>query len=224
MRKGKVMMVIAIWLLSSCAIAQSSIDKIVDELEKKGVDVSFVAKRDPKTKQVYMQTKTLCFYSKEGKYANRLKEAFRKEGENAATETYSHSGNNYTLVFKDGKKRYTYTLTITNKSDGNPLVNLAIVFRNNSIVAEDDFWDKFHIEGFNSIERLDSLNLDFDASKWTKPYKDAYEKYKKEYEKHKKEYESESKKFIIIREKVEHVKDSLKNQRAAAALKRSRNV
>ena len=67
MRTEKIMMVIAIWLLSSCAIAQSSIDKIVDELEKKGVDVNYVAKRDPKTKQVYLQTKTLSFYSKEGK-------------------------------------------------------------------------------------------------------------------------------------------------------------
>ena len=215
MRTEKIMMVIAIWLLSSCAIAQSSIDKIVDELEKKGVDVNYVAKRDPKTKQVYLQTKTLSFYSKEGKYANRLKEAFRKEGENAATETYSHSGNNYTLVFKDGKKKYTYTLSITNKNDGNPLVNLAIVFRNYSIDAEDDFWDRFHIEGFNSIEHLDSLGFDFDTSQWTKQFMDVFEKYKKD---------AVKKRTIIIREKMEHLKDSLKNHHAIATLKRLRKA
>lgn len=217
MRTGKMMMVIAIWLMSSSAIAQSSIDKIVDELEKKGVDVNYVAKRDPKTKQVYLQTKTLSFYSKEGKYANRLKEAFRKEGENAATETYSHSGNNYTLVFKDGKKKYTYTLSITNKNDGNPLVNLAIVFRNYSIVAEDDFWDRFHIEGFNSIEHLDSLGFEFDTSQWTKQYKEALEKYKKD-------HDAIKKRTIIIREKMENLKDSLQNHPAIAALKRLRKA
>ena len=191
MRTEKIMMVIAIWLLSSCAIAQSSIDKIVDELEKKGVDVNYVAKRDPKTKQVYLQTKTLSFYSKEG------------------------NGNNYTLVFKDGKKKYTYTLSITNKNDGNPLVNLAIVFRNYSVDAEDDFWDRFHIEGFNSIEHLDSLGFDFDTSQWTKQFKDVFEKYKKD---------AVKTRTIIIREKMEHLKDSLKNHHAIATLKRLRKA
>ena len=119
------------------------------------------------------------------------------------------------MVFKDGKKKYTYTLSITNKNDGNPLVNLAIVFRNYSVDAEDDFWDRFHIEGFNSIEHLDSLGFDFDTSQWTKQFKDVFEKYKKD---------AVKKRTIIIREKMEHLKDSLKNHHAIATLKRLRKA
>ncbi|MBQ2587950.1 MAG: hypothetical protein II576_01685, partial [Prevotella sp.] len=76
-------------------------------------------------------------------------------------------------------------------------------------------WDRFHIEGFNSIEHLDSLGFDFDTSQWTKQFKDVFEKYKKD---------AVKKRTIIIREKMEHLKDSLKNHQAIATLKRLRKA
>ena len=64
-------------------MAQNHIDKIVDELEQKGVDAKKVVKRDPKTKKPYYIVKSLTFYSKDSNYANRLKEAFKKDAEDA---------------------------------------------------------------------------------------------------------------------------------------------
>ena len=50
--KTRQMILTAVAALFVCSplMAQSHIDKIVEELEQKGVDVSKVVKRDPKTK------------------------------------------------------------------------------------------------------------------------------------------------------------------------------
>ena len=105
------------------------IDKIVDELEQKGVDVSKVVRRDPKTKKIVSEVKNLQFYSKENNYANRLKEAFKKDAEVAIQESISNHGNNYHLIFKDGTKKATYQLIITPDEGKDPLVKLSIVIR-----------------------------------------------------------------------------------------------
>ena len=106
--KAKQLILTVLVALFTCSsmMAQSHIDKIVDELEQKGVDVSKVVKRDPKTKKPYSIVKSLTFYSKDSNYANRLKEAFKKEAENAVQESVSNKGNNYVLIFKDGKIRF----------------------------------------------------------------------------------------------------------------------
>ena len=88
--------------INSPMMAQNHIDKIVDELEQKGVDASKVVKRDPKTKKPYSIVKSLTFYSKDSNYANRLKEAFRKDAEDAIEEKVEKKGNSYKLIFVDG--------------------------------------------------------------------------------------------------------------------------
>ena len=90
----------------SSAIAQSHIDKIVDELEQKGVDISKVVRRDPKTKKIVSETKNLSFYSKDGNYANRLKEAFNKDAEDAVQENVNNRGNTHLLVFKTARRAH----------------------------------------------------------------------------------------------------------------------
>ena len=53
--KAKQLILIVTAALFTCSpmMAQSHIDKIVDELEQKGVDVSKVVKRDTKTRKPY---------------------------------------------------------------------------------------------------------------------------------------------------------------------------
>ena len=152
-----ILITVALLLGNSCATAQSRIDKIVEELEEEGCDVNKVVKRDPKTKQVYSTVKSLTFYSKDSKYANRLKEAFKKDAENAATETVSNHGNNYTLIFRDGKKRATYTLRISADSNSkvdklNPLVRLSIVIKDGD--SSDFDWGTLNLDGIESIRNL----------------------------------------------------------------------
>lgn len=127
--KAKQLILTVLVALFTCSsmMAQSHIDKIVDELEQKGVDVSKVVKRDPKTKKPYSIVKSLTFYSKDSNYANRLKEAFKKEAENAVQESVSNKGNNYVLIFKDGKIKTTYSMSITPLKDKDPLVSISII-------------------------------------------------------------------------------------------------
>ena len=139
--KAKILILtmLAVLLANSPVVAQSHIDKIVDEIEQKGVDVSKVVKRDPKTKKPYSIVKSLTFYSKDSNYANRLKEAFRKDAEDADQESVSNKGNNYRLVFVDGKKKTTYSLTIQERQDKDPLVILKIIMRDGNVKETDDY-------------------------------------------------------------------------------------
>ena len=139
--KAKILILTMVAALIACSpvMAQSRIDKIVDEIEQKGVDVSKVVKRDPKTKKPYSIVKSLTFYSKDSNYANRLKEAFRKDAEDADQESVSNKGNNYRLIFVDGKKKTTYSLTIQERQDKDPLVILKIVMRDGDVKENDDY-------------------------------------------------------------------------------------
>ena len=139
--KAKILILtmVAVLLANSPVVAQSHIDKIVDEIEQKGVDVSKVVKRDPKTKKPYSIVKSLTFYSKDSNYANRLKEAFRKDAEDADQESVSNKGNNYRLIFIDGKKKTTYSLNIQEQQDKDPRVSLKIVMRDGNVKETDDF-------------------------------------------------------------------------------------
>ena len=154
--KNLILTMVAALIVSSPVMAQSRIDKIVDELEQKGVDASKVVKRDPKTKKPYSIVKSLTFYSKDGNYANRRKEAFRKDAEDAEQESVSNKGNNYRLIFVDGKKKTTYSLNIQEQQDKNPRVSLRIVMRDGNVKETgpyDGFLNDFSID-LNGIDGL----------------------------------------------------------------------
>ena len=160
---------VAALIACSPVMAQSRIDKIVDEIEQKGVDVSKVVKRDPKTKKPYSITKSLTFYSKDGNYANRLKEAFRKDAEDAEQESVSNKGNNYRLIFVDGKKRSIYSLNIQERQDKNPRVSLKIVMIDGDVKETDDIdiINSFFGTGAIELNGIDGLldglgNMDWD--------------------------------------------------------------
>ena len=105
--KHLILTVMAAFFTCSPVMAQSRIDKIVDELEQKGVDTKKVVRRDPKTKKPYSIVKSLTFYSKDSNYANRLKEAFRKDAEDAIEERVETVRREplTTLIFRSGKIR-----------------------------------------------------------------------------------------------------------------------
>ena len=132
-------------LIYCSAAAQSHIDKIVDEIEQKGVDVSKVVKRDPKTKKPYSIVKSLTFYSKDGNYAKRLKEAFQKDAEDAAEEKVDKKGNHYVLIYIDGKKKTTYDLNILDQQEKNPRVDLKIIMRDGNVKEIDKYEDLMNV-------------------------------------------------------------------------------
>lgn len=167
--KNLILTMVAALIACSPVMAQSRIDKIVDEIEQKGVDVSKVVKRDPKTKKPYSITKSLTFYSKDGNYANRLKEAFRKDAEDAEQESVSNKGNNYRLIFVDGKKRSIYSLNIQERQDKDPRVSLKIVMRDGNVKENDDYdiINSFFGTGAIELNGIDGLldglrNMDWD--------------------------------------------------------------
>lgn len=213
--KNLILTMVAALIACSPVMAQSRIDKIVDEIEQKGVDVSKVVKRDPKTKKPYSITKSLTFYSKDGNYANRLKEAFRKDAEDAEQESVSNKGNNYRLIFVDGKKRSIYSLNIQERQDKNPRVSLKIVMRDGDVKENDDYdiMNSFFGTGAIELNGIDGLldglgNIDMekfgrDMEKWGEDFGRKMEKYGKKMEKFGKDLEKRDLKgdTVIIRMK-----------------------
>ena len=199
--KNLILTMVAALIACSPVMAQSRIDKIVDEIEQKGVDVSKVVKRDPKTKKPYSITKSLTFYSKDGNYANRLKEAFRKDAEDAEQESVSNKGNNYRLIFVDGKKRSIYSLNIQERQDKNPRVSLKIVMRDGDVKENDDYdiINSFFGTGAIELNGIDGLldglgNIDMekfgrDMEKWGEDFGRKMEKFGKKMEKFGKDIE-----------------------------------
>ena len=209
------LMMVAALIVCNPVTAQSRIDKIVDEIEQKGVDVSKVVKRDPKTKKPYSITKSLTFYSKDGNYANRLKEAFRKDAEDAEQESVSNKGNNYRLIFVDGKKRSIYSLNIQEQQDKDPRVSLKIVMRDGNVKENDnyDIINSFFGTGAIELNGIDGLldgigNIDMekfgrDMEKWGEDFGRKMEKYGKKMEKFGKDIEKRNLKddTVIIKMK-----------------------
>ena len=211
--KNLILTMAAALITCSPVMAQSRIDKIVDEIEQKGVDVSKVVKRDPKTKKPYSITKSLTFYSKDSNYANRLKEAFRKDAEDAEQESVSNKGNNYRLIFVDGKKKTTYSLNIQEQKDKDPRVSLKIVMRDGNVKETDDYDIMNSLFGTGAIELngidglLDGLgNIDMDKfgrdmEKWGDDFGRKMEKFGKKMEKFGKDMEKRNMKgdTVIIK-------------------------
>ena len=154
----------------SPVMAQNRIDKIVEKLEQEGVDTKKVVKRDPKTKKPYSIVKSLTFYSKDSNYANRLKEAFRKDAEDAIEEKVEKKGNSYKLIFVDGKKRTTYYLNIQERQDKDPRVDLKIYMQDgdvkefNNLDGIMDFFGSGAIE-IESLKELKGDTLFFSNGK-----------------------------------------------------------
>ena len=205
--KKLILTMVAVLIACSPMMAQSRIDKIVDEIEQKGVDVSKVVKRDPKTKKPYSIVKSLTFYSKDSNYANRLKEAFRKDAEDAEQESVSNKGNNYRLVFVDGKKKSIYSLNIQEQQDKDPRVSLKIVMRDGDVKEINDYDGIMNIFGAKGIELngIDGLleglgNIDMekfgrDMEKWCEEFGRKMEKYGEKMEKFGKKVEENKKRI-----------------------------
>lgn len=199
--KNLILTMVAALIACSPVMAQSRIDKIVDEIEQKGVDVSKVVKRDPKTKKPYSIVKSLTFYSKDSNYANRLKEAFRKDAEDAEQESVSNKGNNYRLIFVDGKKKSIYSLNIQERQDKNPRVSLKIVMRDGDVKENDDYdiINSFFGTGAIELNGIDGLleglgNVDMekfgrDMEKWGEDFGREMEKFGEKMEKYGKKVE-----------------------------------
>ena len=167
-------------------MAQQHIDKVLDELEQKGVDVTTVVKRNDK-KQIYSQVKNFSFISKDGKFARELEDAFSKDAENASSESKSKSNGNitYTLIFKGEKKKEIYVLSIAQKEGKNPVVNVSVTFRDNSVEGStNNLWfdgDIFGIMGGDKFQiQMDSLKENIER------WKDSYIKQKDNLNKSKK--------------------------------------
>lgn len=199
--KNLILTMVAALIACSPVMAQSRIDKIVDEIEQKGVDVSKVVKRDPKTKKPYSITKSLTFYSKDGNYANRLKEAFRKDAEDAEQESVSNKGNNYRLIFVDGKKKSIYSLNIQERQDKDPRVSLRIIMRDGNVKENNDYdiFNSFFGTGAIELNGIDELleglgNVDMekfgrDMEKWGEDFGREMEKFGEKMEKYGKKVE-----------------------------------
>lgn len=199
--KNLFLTMVAALIACSPVMAQSHIDKIVDEIEQKGVDVSKVVKRDPKTKKPYSIVKSLTFYSKDSNYANRLKEAFRKDAEDAEQESVSNKGNNYRLIFVDGKKKSIYSLNIQERQDKDPRVSLKIVMRDGDVKENDDYdiINSFFGTGAIELNGIDGLleglgNVDMekfgrDMEKWGEDFGREMEKFGEKLEKYGKKVE-----------------------------------
>jgi len=137
-----------LWLMvSAAATAQGKIDKIVKEIESKGVEATVVVKRNSESKKMYLRIQTYFFRSKNGKYANQLVEAFREESEDAdeaimnkPVKSFIKSGQtgttkHYELVFTEKKVKKIYMLDVASEKDGDPFVQLQIVMRDGNVPA-----------------------------------------------------------------------------------------
>ncbi|MBQ3630958.1 MAG: DUF5024 domain-containing protein [Prevotella sp.] len=118
--------VMGLLVCSQMALAQAKIDRVAEELEKKGVEYDKVVNRDPKTKKVIRTVKSYEFRSKDGKYAQKLMNAFADEAENATTEISEKGGREQTLIFDDGECHMIYTLEVS-KQEPDPKVELTII-------------------------------------------------------------------------------------------------
>lgn len=160
------------------ALAQQHIDQVVKDLEKKGVDVTTVVKRNDK-KQIYSQVKSLSFISKDGNFARKLEEAFDKDAENASSESRTKRLGNvsYTLIFKNEKKKGVYVLSISNREGDDPMVNVSITLRDHSVEGskEGNIWfdgDIFGLNGDGFQINVDSLKSQ--ANRFKEKYKDLF--------------------------------------------------
>lgn len=130
----RILTMIFSFLLVLPLMAQTSIEKVVSEIESKGVDGTVIIKRNPTTKKFISKTRCYNFISKNGNYAEKLIRAFKESSDDAIE--YVQSRNNCVAKFTSGSTITSYILNISNSSSQNPRVSLVITSKNKNYRAE----------------------------------------------------------------------------------------
>lgn len=135
------MVLVAACLLSFTPVAaQQKIDRLMDEIESRGVDVNTVIKRDKKTGKMTFMTRQMTFRSRKGNYAKKLERAFDEESRKAVL--VNHSNGRYKLEFEDAEGNTSYYMLTSGK--GEPTVKLCKSFRGHGYTEEKSYqfvWD-----------------------------------------------------------------------------------
>ena len=135
------MVLVAACLLSFTPVAaQQKIDRLMDEIESRGVDVNTVIKRDKKTGKMTFMTRQMTFRSRKGNYAKKLERAFDEESRKAVL--VNHSNGRYKLEFGDAEGNTSYYMLTSGK--GEPTVKLCKSFRGHGYTEDKSYlfvWD-----------------------------------------------------------------------------------
>lgn len=135
------MVLVAACLLSFTPVAaQQKIDRLMDEIESRGVDVNTVIKRDKKTGMMTFMTRQMTFRSRKGNYAKKLERAFDEESRKAVL--VNHSNGRYKLEFEDAEGNTSYYMLTSGK--GEPTVKLCKSFRGHGYTEDKSYqfvWD-----------------------------------------------------------------------------------
>ena len=135
------MVLVAACLLSFTPVAaQQKIDRLMDELESRGVDVNTVIKRDKKTGRMTFMTRQMTFRSRKGNYAKKMERAFDEESRKAVL--VNHSNGRYKLEFEDAEGNTSYYMLTSGK--GEPTVKLCKSFRGHGYTEDKSYqfvWD-----------------------------------------------------------------------------------
>lgn len=109
----RILLTVIIALVTATGIsAQSKIDEIVSKLKNdNNLDVIFTEKRDPKSKQILVQTVSIT--GKDKAIAQKLWDAFEKEQENAISITRVRK-QTFSLFFRAKNSKAEYILNRTN--------------------------------------------------------------------------------------------------------------
>lgn len=149
------MVLVAACLLSFTPVAaQQKIDRLMDEIESRGVDVNTVIKRDKKTGRMTFMTRQMTFRSRKGNYAKKLERAFDEESRKAVL--VNHSNGRYKLEFEDAEGNTSYYMLTSGK--GEPTVKLCKSFRGHGYTEDKSYqfvWDAETMKRYREqMERL----------------------------------------------------------------------
>lgn len=149
------MVLVAACLLSFTPVAaQQKIDRLMDEIESRGVDVNTVIKRDKKTGKMTYMTRQMTFRSRKGNYAKKLERAFDEESRKAVL--VNHSNGRYKLEFEDAEGNTSYYMLTSGK--GEPTVKLCKSFRGHGYTEDKSYqfvWDAETMKRYREqMERL----------------------------------------------------------------------
>lgn len=153
------MVLVAACLLSFTPVAaQQKIDRLMDEIESRGVDVNTVIKRDKKTGKMTFMTRQMTFRSRKGNYAKKLERAFDEESRKAVL--VNHSNGRYKLEFEDAEGNTSYYMLTSGK--GEPTVKLCKSFRGHGYTEDKSYqfgWDAETMKRYR--EQMERLRKNF---------------------------------------------------------------
>ena len=153
------MVLVAACLLSFTPVAaQQKIDRLMDEIESRGVDVNTVIKRDKKTGKMTYMTRQMTFRSRKGNYAKKLERAFDEESRKAVL--VNHSNGRYKLEFEDAEGNTSYYMLTSGK--GEPTVKLCKSFRGHGYTEDKSYqfvWDAETMKRYR--EQMERLRKNF---------------------------------------------------------------